>query len=61
MSYDIWDGKPILVNGNWLHRRGRQSPKRYYSYETISSHAAEVLVVTLPEPGELVCVTHPPE
>jgi hypothetical protein len=56
-DFDLWwKTRPVLVRGNWKNPKGRDSPKGYYSYETVSREVALLITEDLPERGEIKLV-----
>ena len=52
--YDLWVFKPVLKQGNFVHRDGEQSKKNYFSYTTIDKDTASTFLRNLPERGETI-------
>ena len=51
-TIDLWPKKPVKVRGDW--RANADSPKRYFSYETITEDVAKSLGISIPECGEVI-------
>lgn len=53
-TIDLWTRKPVKVRGDWKDARGPNSPKGYYSFETVTMEIAKSFRIPIPEPGQVV-------